>query len=190
MKFHPKRKLIIGRTVDVQQTRTGIQLPDGVKQVTCFVHVDEVGPEVTQAKVGDLILHLKLNHIFLRDNTHAVVVHDDDVLCAVEVTAEERRRLCFEGQKDYEGGAARAEHGAFCPGCLKAVDDTPENAELHRKCLEDLEAARLATENCPHAEVNEHRVCMGCGGLRGDDGTFEPPVRPFRRVDQAEARAS
>jgi hypothetical protein len=105
MKFIPKRKQIVGRTVDVQETKDGIALPDEkVQHVTCFVHVDAIGPEVTQCTVGDLILHKRLSHVFLRDNTHVVVVDDEDVLCAIETTPEERARMKIEGAKDYEGG--------------------------------------------------------------------------------------
>jgi len=113
MKFIPKRKQIVGRTVDVQETKGGIELPDEVvKHVTCFVHVDDVGPEVTQCKVGDLILHKRLLHVFLRDNTHVVLVDDEDVLCAIETSEDERRRMKIEGAKDYEGGRLHAVEAA------------------------------------------------------------------------------
>ena len=112
MKFIPKRKQILGRTVDVQESKDGIALPDEKSQVTCFVHVDDVGPEVTQCKVGDLILHKRLLHVFLRDNTHVVLVDDEDVLCSVETTEADRARMKIEGAKDYEGGRLRAVEAA------------------------------------------------------------------------------
>ena len=83
--YHPKNQHILGRIIDFEQSVGGIVLPtSAVKNVTVLVLVDQIGPDVKNCKVGDVILYLKMNHVFLRDGTHLAQVRDEDVICTVE----------------------------------------------------------------------------------------------------------
>jgi co-chaperonin GroES (HSP10) len=84
MKLTPLGKQIVGRVVDIDKTSTGLSLPTNqVKNVTVFILVDAIGPDVTKCKVGDVILYLKLGHCILRDGTHFGIVNEDDLIAIV-----------------------------------------------------------------------------------------------------------
>jgi hypothetical protein len=81
----PAGKYATGRIIDIVQTKGGIELPDtAVAKVTVFLLVDRIGPEVTKIAVGDVILYMTLNHVFLRDGTHVGIVHEDSLIGQVE----------------------------------------------------------------------------------------------------------
>jgi len=83
--YKPKNQHILGRIIDFEQSTGGIVLPNSaVKNVTVLVLVDQVGPDVKNCKVGDVVLYLKMNHVFLRDGTHFAQLRDEDVICTVE----------------------------------------------------------------------------------------------------------
>lgn len=110
MKRNPVRKRILGRVCDVTETAVGIELPDEqVKNVSCMMLVDEVGPEVTNCSPGDFVLYMRADHVFFRDNTHFLVMHDDDVICTLDLSDDEKKRLTIEGKKNYENGRRELE---------------------------------------------------------------------------------
>lgn len=85
LSLKPKNQHILGKIVDVMQSKGGIMLPtSNVKNVTVFVLVKHVGPDVKNCKVGDIVLYLRMNHLWLRDGTHWCQVKDEDVICTVE----------------------------------------------------------------------------------------------------------
>lgn len=86
MKLRPKGKQVIGRIVDIVSTKSGISLPDSqMKGVTIFVLLDEVGPEVTNYKAGEIVLPHHVNHVFLRGGTyHRVIFEDKEILGVME----------------------------------------------------------------------------------------------------------
>jgi hypothetical protein len=77
-RIKPHTKWIVGRIVDINVSRGGIQLVTGeVKGVTVFLLVDEIGPDVKHAKVGEIILYKTMNHVITRDGQRRAVVIDD-----------------------------------------------------------------------------------------------------------------
>jgi hypothetical protein len=76
-----------------------------------------------------------------------------------------------------------------CPVCRQPTTLAPSGGlVIHRACVAEMDAAERQTAACSHRKVNEYGVCLECGGLRGDDGSFEAPVRRPRLrlvVDEA-----
>lgn len=170
MVIRPHGKVIFGRVLDFVVSDGGLELPsERVTNVTVFMVVDLVGPDVTKCKPGDVILYLKGNHIYTRDNWHRLVATDDDVLLTLELTPEELGRCAIEGKRV---------KAAECPVCKLPTTNLLEGAiAMHEACAAEVQAAEEYTAACPHPRVNEHGICARCGGLRGDDGTFEAPIR-------------
>lgn len=107
MELEPKGKWIVGRVVDIEQSKGGLTLATSeIKNVTVFLLVDKVGPDVKNAKVNDVILYKAMNHVFLRDGTHYAVVLDDEDNVIAQVTNLDMGRVAIEGQKKVDGSPA------------------------------------------------------------------------------------
>lgn len=107
MELNPKGKWILGRIVDIEQSKEGLVLATSeIKNVTVFLLVDKIGDQVTRAKVGDIILYKAMNHVFLRDGTHYAVVLDDGDNVIADVTGLDPKRIAIEGQKKVDGSPA------------------------------------------------------------------------------------
>ena len=90
MKIKPVEDLIIGRIVDVAESRGGIFLPrTSVTGVTALMRVDAVGPKVTRCQPGDTIAYRRMWHMMLRDGTYSAWTADEDVM-GVVTELEER----------------------------------------------------------------------------------------------------
>lgn len=100
MNLVPQGKWLVGRVVDIDSTAGGLTLPqEQIKNVTVFLLVDAVGPEVQKAKVGDVILYKAMNHVFLRDGTHQGVVLDDSDNIIAIVCGLDTARITVAGKK-------------------------------------------------------------------------------------------
>ena len=98
MKLDPKGKWLVGRIVDINQSKGGILLASSeVKNVTVFLLVDQVGPDVKNAKIGDVILYKSMNHVFTRDGQHWGVVLDDVDNIIATVTDLDPKAIVVEG---------------------------------------------------------------------------------------------
>lgn len=113
MKFEPKNDVLIGRIVDIQQSKGGLALPTSeIKNVTVLLLVDSVGPDVKSCKVGDIILYEALGHAFFRDGSHLGVVRDGKVLAVV--TDLDMSTITIEGDGKRVDGT-RGERAPFTP---------------------------------------------------------------------------
>lgn len=100
MKCHPKGPYIVGKIVDVVRTAGGLKLPESqLRNVTVMMRVERVGELVTRCKPGDLIVYLKMFHVFLRNGFHTAVVHNDEVVSVVELEGNEADTLQTEGEE-------------------------------------------------------------------------------------------
>lgn len=68
MKFEPRHGQVFGRIV-VQPPSSAIVRPDETKDVTKFVLIDAVGPDVKDLKVGDVIVPTTLFTIKMDNGT-------------------------------------------------------------------------------------------------------------------------
>ena len=103
MKIIPKKNQLVGRTVDIVQSVGGLALPDAQNRgVTVFAVIDDVGPDVTEYKVGQIVLPHHLNHIYVRGGFHRVIFEDKEVLAVVEGLSEGQLSI---------GGAAPGSNG-------------------------------------------------------------------------------
>jgi co-chaperonin GroES (HSP10) len=85
MRLEPLGKVIVGRLVDITKSKGGLELPTSqVKNVTVFLLVDSVGPDVTKCKPGDIVLYQKMGHVWTRDGTHFGLAEEDDIKCIVK----------------------------------------------------------------------------------------------------------
>lgn len=85
MRAQPRGKMIVGRVVDTNKTEGGLHLATSeIRNITCFLLVDAVGPEVAQTKVGDIVLYKAGNHIWWRGGYHRLLVHEDEIMCDIE----------------------------------------------------------------------------------------------------------
>lgn len=107
MRIVPKGNMAVGRLVEVKKSRlAGVELPDSEKKnVSVLMVIDDVGPQFTKAKPGDLVIYLACRHVVLRDRSHASLVDDDNVLGLVEISDEERELLEFE-KPTFDNGRA------------------------------------------------------------------------------------
>ena len=107
MHLDPKGKWIVGRIVDIEQSKGGLTLATSeIKNVTVFLLVDKIGPDVKNAQPGDVILYKAMNHVFLRDGTHWAVVLDDEENVIAKVMDLDENRIAIEGQKRIDGSPA------------------------------------------------------------------------------------
>jgi hypothetical protein len=85
MYLEPVGKQIAGRIVDVVATKGGLELSSSrVQNVSVFVWIDRVGPEVDPKYTPGLIIcHKQLSTVWLRDGTQFVVVEEKDVIAIV-----------------------------------------------------------------------------------------------------------
>jgi hypothetical protein len=98
----PKGSFILGKIVDIQESKGGITLATSeIKNVTVMVIVKHVGPDVKNCKIGDIVIYMKMNHIWLRDGTHWAEVDDKDIICTVE--GLDHNKLAIEGEKRVDG---------------------------------------------------------------------------------------
>jgi len=105
MKMRPLGTHMVGRVVDIIQTKGGLELPDGeIKGVSIFVLVDVVGPDVTKVKKGDVVLPKHGDHAWFRDGTHYLIVDEQNVRCVVEDL--DPRQLAVEGERRVDGKPA------------------------------------------------------------------------------------
>ena len=98
MKFTPKNDLLIGRVVDIIQSKGGLELAasDG-KNVTLLMLVDAVGPAVKSCAPGDIIIYEAMGHALFRDGTHLGIVRDEKVVAVV--TELDPDSIHIEGDK-------------------------------------------------------------------------------------------
>ena len=101
MKFKLKGSWIGGRIIDVDESAGGIKLPTGDFKITALMLVDQIGPDVKNAKVGDLIVYLSMRHIIMRDGTRLGVVEDDgkNVIATIEDADLERMVSTSDGKR-------------------------------------------------------------------------------------------
>ena len=100
MELEPKGRWMVGRVIDFDQSKGGIALATSeIKNVTVFLLVDKVGPDVKNAKVGDIILYKHMSHCWLRDGTHWGLVLDEPDIVIAEVTGIDLSRATIDGQK-------------------------------------------------------------------------------------------
>lgn len=85
MKIKPVKNQIVGATIEITLTDTGIVLPDRLGQkFTKFAHIWSVGPDVTDYKVGDVVLPYKSNEVHLRDGFECLIFEDKEVISFVK----------------------------------------------------------------------------------------------------------
>ena len=105
MKLVAKNDIIIGRIVDIMQSKGGLVLPTSeIKNVTVLLLVDDVGPDVKNCKKGDVILYEAMGHAYFRDGSHWGLVHDNKVLALA--TELDDDVLAVEGEKRVDGKPA------------------------------------------------------------------------------------
>ena len=103
VKLTPLANNIVGRMVDISMSKAGLSLPTGqVKNVTVFMLVDAIGPDVTKVKVGDIILYMSMGHVYLRDGTHYGVVNENNLIAVVADL--DPNSITIEGEKKRENG--------------------------------------------------------------------------------------
>lgn len=67
-------------------TASGLYLPESAKETPAAVKVIAVGPQVTQIKVGDLIVYKDYTPTNLKINdTEYLIINEEDVLATVTV---------------------------------------------------------------------------------------------------------
>ena len=99
--FHikPNTKWIVGRIVDIDMSKGGLRLAASeIKGVTVFLLVDEIGPDVKHAEVGQVIVYKTMNHILTRDGQHTAVVLDDNDNVGGTVEGLDMNRVTIAGQ--------------------------------------------------------------------------------------------
>lgn len=85
MKIVPDRKQLLGRIAEITRTAAGIELPTAKNNTTIFVLIDETGPDCSgKYKKGDIVLPKSVNHIYLRDGHHQVLVDEETVYAHLE----------------------------------------------------------------------------------------------------------
>jgi hypothetical protein len=101
----PKGETIGGRVVDFVESDGGIALVEGeVRNVTIFLLVDSIGPQVERCKQGDVIAFHHASHVWTRAGHHFLIVQDKDVYAVVEGLEESiERALRGEGPLSVEG---------------------------------------------------------------------------------------
>jgi hypothetical protein len=98
MNYLPHGKWIVGRVVDFDVSKGGIILAGNeVKNITVFLLVDQIGPDVKRAKVGDVILYKVMQHVYTRDGSHQGVVLDDEENVIATVTDLDMKLVHVEG---------------------------------------------------------------------------------------------
>lgn len=98
MKFEPKNDVLIGRIVDIEQSKEGLILATSeIKNVTVLLLVDAIGPEVKACKVGDYVLYEAMGHAYFRDGSHLGIVRDSKVVAVV--TDLDPKTIAIEGTK-------------------------------------------------------------------------------------------
>jgi len=98
MKLHPKNNIIIGRMVDIEQSKGGLILPTSdVKNISVLMLVDAIGPDVKSCVPGDIILYEAMGHAFFRSGEHFGIVRDDKVVSVV--TDIDPKTIVIEGDK-------------------------------------------------------------------------------------------
>ena len=81
MKLAPKNNIIIGRMVDIEQSKGGLILPTSeIKSVSVLMLVDSTGPDVKSCEPGDIILYEAMGHAYFRSGEHFGIVRDDKVI--------------------------------------------------------------------------------------------------------------
>ena len=90
MKIIPKKNQILGRTVDVVRSESGLELPATENNATIFVLIDAVGPDVTDPdyKEGAIVAPHHINHIYVRGGFHRIIFDDTEILGVVEGISE------------------------------------------------------------------------------------------------------
>lgn len=102
IRLKPQSKWIVGRLIDFDQTAGGVTLAtESPQNVTVLLHVDDVGPEVTHCKVGDVVAYRTMFHVNFRDGTrHAVALDEgNNIVAVVEGLEHELERLTIAGRK-------------------------------------------------------------------------------------------
>lgn len=104
MKIIPKRDQVLGRTVDVVRSESGLELPATQNNATILVLIDAVGPDVKGYEPGQLVAPHHLNHIYMRGGFHRVIFSADEILAVVEDIAT--TQLSIDGGRPEEASAA------------------------------------------------------------------------------------
>jgi len=67
-----------------------MELPTSKMNTTVFVVIDAIGPDVKNFKEGDIVIPKLVNHIYLRDGFHRVLLEEETTLAKVDDLPIER----------------------------------------------------------------------------------------------------
>jgi hypothetical protein len=98
--------MITGRTVDVTKSPGGLALPDSMNNASVLALIDDVGPDVSAYKTGQLVLVQHMNHIYMRGGFHQLIFPDDEIWALVEDV--DRKQLSIEGEEESGNGQPEA----------------------------------------------------------------------------------
>lgn len=81
MKIVPKTDHVVGRIVDYRKTQGGLHLATSeIKNLTVYLFVDAIGPDVTRCKPGDVVLYSAVGHVYTRTGEHLGIINEKAIL--------------------------------------------------------------------------------------------------------------